>query len=362
VLGNEYQPTNPRAERIVPHAERLVRAVKQLDSTRPVTAALANLRMSNAVGLPELLDVVGYNYQEDRYGEDHSRFPDRVIYGSENDDAFGAWRAVVENDFISGQFLWTGIDYLGEAGRWPMRGNTSGLLDLATFRKPLGAWRQALWSDRPMVYLAASGRRGNGPNEGGFPRRGWEPREQWNWRDGSHVRVWCCTNCPEVDLYLNGKLVRTLTEDDDRRGWRPVDTQFQPGTLEAVGRDGETGLCRFALHTAGHARRVQLESDVTGLAADGHDVAHLVFTIVDEQGHRVPEAEDEVVFTVEGPLKILGIGNGRARGNEDYQDDRCQAWRGRGLAILQTQRRPGKAKVVVSADGLAPAETVLNVR
>ena len=112
--------------------------------------------MSDAVGLPELLDAVGYNYQEARYAADHKKFPKRIIYGSENGHQYDAWLAVKTNSYISGQFLWTGIDYLGEAGEWPNRANGAGLLDLCGFKKPLGWFRQSLWSSKPMVYLCVS--------------------------------------------------------------------------------------------------------------------------------------------------------------------------------------------------------------
>ena len=97
-------------------ARPLVDAVRALDPTRPVTAALASLAMSDAVGLPALLDIVGYNYQETRYAADHARYPGRVIFGSENSHQFGNWAIVRDNAYVAGQFLWTGIDYLGEAG------------------------------------------------------------------------------------------------------------------------------------------------------------------------------------------------------------------------------------------------------
>lgn len=370
VLGNEYRPTHPPAEQLIAHGERLVRAVKQLDTTRPVTAALAALQVTNEVGFPELLDVVGYNYQEGRYVEDHERFPHRVIYGSENGDAYNAWLAVAENDFISGQFLWTGIDYLGEAGRWPSRVFAGGLLDLATFKKPDAWWRQALWSDQPVVYLAAGERRGGGRGRGRFGGggrgrgrgRGGPPQEQWNWPAEAQVRVQCATNCPEVDLYLNGELVQTLTAEDDRQGWRIAEIAYQPGQLEAVGRDGDKELARFALHTAGAPHKVHVESDVAELAADGRDVAHLIFTVVDANGHRVPEAEHEVEFTIDGPVRLLGIDNGRTGGAVDYQDNVAAAYRGRGLAIVQAERQPGQAKVTVSAEGLESTEITLNVR
>jgi len=109
VLGNEYHPGNPPAENLVTLARPLVAAVKALDRTRPVTAALATVAMSDAVGLPQILDVVGYNYQENRYAEDHKKYPSRVIYGSENGHPYDAWLAVRDNDYISGQFLWTGL-------------------------------------------------------------------------------------------------------------------------------------------------------------------------------------------------------------------------------------------------------------
>jgi beta-galactosidase len=362
VLGDEYHKAYPRAEQMIGHGERLVRAVKALDPTRPVTAALAKLQMSNEVGFPELLDVVGYNYQENRYAEDHRRYPRRVIYGSENDDAYEAWRAVADNDYIAGQFLWTGFDYLGEAGKWPSRVFPGGLADLAGFRKPLAWWRQALWAHAPMVYLAAS-QRGAGKSERGRgARRGGELLEHWNWSDAAPVRVMCCTNCPTIDLYLNGKLVHTLNRDDERRGWRQAEIDFQPGALEAVGRDGDKRLCNFKIRTAGQASAVRLEADAVELAADGHDVVHVTFTVVDENGVCVPDAKHEVTFAVNGPVKILGIDNGRTEGEAVYQDERCTAYRGRGLAILQSQRESGTAVVRASAPALRPAEISLTIK
>jgi beta-galactosidase len=130
VLGNDYQPGNPPAQDMVKLATPLIAAVKSLDRTRPVTAALANLPMSESVGLPELLDAVGYNYQEARYPSDHKKFPQRIIFGSETSQQYSAWRAVQDNDYVAGQFLWTGIDYLGEANAWPNRASGAGLLDL----------------------------------------------------------------------------------------------------------------------------------------------------------------------------------------------------------------------------------------
>ena len=177
-MGDQYQPDHPPAENLTKLGRPLVQAVKELDSTRPVTAALANTRVSNLVGFADLLDVAGYNYQEPYYAEDHKAYPRRCILGSENSKRTDAWRAVTDNPYISGQFLWTGADYLGEAEPWPARSWTGGLLDLCGFKKP-DAWiRQSLWSEKPMVYLVVRGR--------GF-RRGFA--SHWNWPAGAAVRV-----------------------------------------------------------------------------------------------------------------------------------------------------------------------------
>jgi hypothetical protein len=118
--------------------------------------------MPNTVSVPELLDAVGYNYQETCYAADHAKFPERINYSRANSQRYDAWRAVQTNDFISGQFLWTGIDYHGEAKAWPHRVNGARMLDLCGLKKPLGWFRQSLWSDLPMVYVCATDRNGGG--------------------------------------------------------------------------------------------------------------------------------------------------------------------------------------------------------
>jgi beta-galactosidase/beta-glucuronidase len=136
IYGKGYLPDHPPASRLGELSKQLADVVRQYDTTRPVTAALAGVVMSNTTTYPENLDWVGYNYQEYRYAEDHAKYPSRIIYGSENGMALKAWNAVDSNQYISAQYLWTGIDYLGEAGRWPQRSNGAGLMDLAGFPKP----------------------------------------------------------------------------------------------------------------------------------------------------------------------------------------------------------------------------------
>jgi beta-galactosidase len=357
VLGKNYRPGNPPGTDLVKWGRPLVAAVKQQDVTRPVTAALASVAMSNAVGFAQILDVAGYNYQEKRYADDHRQFPQRVIYGSENKHDYAAWLAVRDNPMISGQFLWTGIDYLGEARAWPARANPDGLLDLCGFVKPLGRFRQSLWSSQPMVYLCTAPT-GTPANAGG-DTNGPTGEETWNWPAQTPLTVSCYTNCPEVTLTLNGESLGTKSLADAVNGILTWSVPFASGVLKAVGqKDGQT-LCEFALQTAGPASRLELHPDVTQLHADGKEVAQIEFDVVDAQGVRVPDAAPELTFAVTGPAQILGLGNADITNSEPVQGPAHRAYQGRGLAIVQASQTPGPITLQVSAPGLTPATVML---
>ena len=147
-----YRKEQPRAERLGDIAKELVTEAKKYDLSRPVTAALAGAVMSNETDYPAVLDVVGYNYTENRYRQDHEKYPKRILYGSETRHDLNAWKAVRDNEFIFGQFIWTGFDYLGEAGPWPSRGFTTGMIDLAGNIKPNGYFRRALWLESQFMW------------------------------------------------------------------------------------------------------------------------------------------------------------------------------------------------------------------
>ena len=221
VLGAKYRPTAPPASDLVRWGQPLVDAVRRMDPTRPVTAAMASVEMSDAVGFGQLFDVAGYNYQEARYAADHAKFPKRVIYGSENRHDYRAWAVVRDTPWISAQFLWTGFDYLGEAHQWPQRGADFGLFDLAGFMKPRGAFRASLWSAKPVVYLAAataSATQIASQSGQGTPLLDQQKRakvaEHWNWPAGESMVVSAYANTPEVQLWLNGQLVGTVNVKD----------------------------------------------------------------------------------------------------------------------------------------------------
>jgi beta-galactosidase len=354
VLGDGYRPENPPAQNLVRCARPLIDAVKKLDPTRPVTAALANVAMSDAVGLGELLDIVGYNYQEARYADDHAKYPKRFIFGSENFHHYADWAVARDREYVGGEFLWTGIDYLGEALRWPNRASNFGLLDLCGFKKPEAWFRQSLWSEKPMVYLCAS-TGGEGVNQ----ERGPAAQEHWNWPSNSTIAVHCYTTCPEVVLTLNDRPLGTKRLADAVNGELVWQVPFEPGVLKAVGRRNGRE-CEFTLKTAGTARRIELMPDGTDLHADGRDICHLEFRIVDALGVRVPDAASEVTFSVTGPADILGIENGDLNSPATGKNGIRNAYHGRGLAILQSKAAAGPVTVQATAPGLESARVVLN--
>lgn len=330
-----YNPKAPNAERIGKIAKRLAAVVRSEDTSRPVTGALAGVVMSNETEYPEAVDVVGYNYTENRYAMDHERYPNRIIYGSENRHDLPAWKAVRDNDFIFGQFLWTGIDYLGESGRWPSRGSQPGLLDFGGFRKPLGWWRASLWSDKPMAYLGSypiSSRNHNGTNrrdDNGAPSIYAE--DSWNYDAGQTVRVVCYTNQPQARLLLNGKIVGETKQKDDETGIIYWDIPYGSGTLlgEALDKNGKVAST-YQLQTSGrpYALKARL------LNAD-NDFYQLEVTVVDEQGITVKLADNEIGCGVMGNGRLMGMENSDSRDTSDKSDIRERAHNGRLIVYVK---------------------------
>jgi beta-galactosidase len=356
-LDRSYRPQNPPAELMAGLARPLAGAIRALDPTRPVTMALASLAMSDAVGLPALLDVVGYNYQESRYEADHAHEPSRVILGSENGHQYGNWTIARDHPYVAGQFLWTGIDYLGEAGVFPNRANGAGLLDLAGFMKPMAWFRKSLWSDEPMVYLAAapappaSNAAGSGPSR----RGGGRLEERWSWPEGSTVAVSAYTNAEEVALTLNGQVVGTLPATAAVDGVLHWDVPYRTGVLKAVARTRGREVAEFTLATAGPAARIELIPDNANVTAGAAGVWQVEVRVVDRAGLRVPDANTEITFETDGPVRVLGIGNGDLNDPAPGRAPAHRVFQGRALAVLQSTGEAGTLTLRASAPGLAPA-------
>ena len=319
-----YKPEQPDANRLGAIAKRLAAVVRAHDSSRPVTAALAGVVMSNETEYPDALDIAGYNYTEDRYAIDHQKYPKRVIYGSENRHGLQDWLATRDNDHIFGQFLWTGIDYLGEAGPWPSRGFGSGLVDLSGAVKPRGLFRQALWADRPVIHLGTL----PAPKDA---RKSIDAWPIWNYQPGELVRVLCYTNAPKARLLLNGQPAGPDQPYDHQTGVIAWDLPYAPGTLEAVGLDANGAiLSRVQIQTAAAPDAITLSTE----SLDG--IAIVTLQIVDAQGTPAMRAEIPVTVHIDGPARLLGLEAGNNQDMSDYTDATHATHHGRLVAYLQS--------------------------
>lgn len=348
-----YQADRPQAERLGGISKRLAAVVRSLDTSRPVTAALAGVVMSNETDYPFAIDIAGYNYTEDRYAQDHAKYPKRVIYGSENGHSMGSWKAVRDNEYIFGQFLWTGIDYLGESGEWPSRGFYSGLLDFGGFQKPRGHFREALWSTKPVTYI------GTYPAPSNKKRISMDAWPIWNYQANAMIRVVCYTNAPLSKLMLNDKQVGESKLLDDETGIIFWDIPYQAGKLEVVGLDNNNKeICKYAIQTSARPSAIMAQSDVSTIQKE-RGLAQIVIQIVDENGIPVLVSEDEITCTIDGPAKLLAL---EASNNSDmgnYSDNVQRAYHGRLLAYVQATGSAGEIKVKFSAPWLKEAVVVI---
>lgn len=189
--------------------------------------------------------------------------------------------------------------------------------------------------------------------------RRFSAEEHWNWPKGTIIDVFCCSNCPEVKLELNGRVIKTAKMSQAREGWLKFSMPWRSGTLKAVGGKDGKELCTFSLKTAGPAARVTPVPEKLRLKADGKDICHIPFYITDKAGVRVPTAQNEVTFTLTGPARLLGMENGQSDGNINYQDNKHEVRKGRALAIIQSTRKAGNVTIKATAPNLKSATVTL---
>jgi beta-galactosidase len=355
-----YKPDAPDAMRIGVIAKRLAARVRAVDTSRPVTGALAGVVMSNETEYPDAVDVVGYNYTENRYDEDHATYPKRIIYGSENGSGLDAWYAVKNKEFIFGQFIWTGTDYLGESGTWPSRGLYTGLLDFGSFPKPRGHFRASLWSEKPVTYI------GTYPIQARFKNSkrtflspdAWDI---WNYDSGQEIRVVCYTNAPQARLLLNGKVIGNMKPYDEKSGIIYWDIPYQAGELKAEGCDTNGNIASsYSIQSSGRPYTLRVSADRTTLSCD-RATAHLIVEIVDENGTIVKLGDNDITCTIEGPARLLGLEGSNNSDMSDYTDNHHRAFHGRLLTYIQSTGEKGQVRVKFTSPLLQGTEVLLNV-
>jgi beta-galactosidase len=354
-------------------ARRMVSAVKTLDPTRPVTAAM-HAGLFSPVNAAQALDVVGLNYQTWAYDRYHKEHPTRPMTSTEDTSAYmsrgefrsdqdahvldsyddqpsswgnthrDAWRAIAERPFIAGSFLWTGIDYRGEPSpfEWPSASSFFGAIDLAGFPKAAFYIHQAHWvKERAIVKILP----------------------HWNWpgREGQPIKVMVASNAPRVRLLLNGQVVGEGNVDPIDMA--SFDVPYAAGVLEVVALRAGIEVARDRVETSGPPARLVLTPDRVELANDGLDAVPVTVSAVDAQGRPVPVANTLVRFDVEGEGKLIGVGNGDPNSHEADKASERSLYNGLAQLIVQARRGgAGSLTLHASAPGLQEAHAALALR
>jgi beta-galactosidase len=387
---------NEVGDQAAPDGARLLRKLLDIfhreDPTRLVTVGCDLIVAEPAAAREEfleLLDVVGYNYvdrwrerAEKYYSIDHHAHPLRRMIGTESPGMFGIrgdyrelfpsggeetpfwwrsnrgigveqlWKFVRTYDYVAGDFMWTGIDHLGESP-WPTKNSSTGVIDTCGFPKDGFYFYQSQWTKAPMLHL--------------FPH--------WNWpgKEGDFIPVLCYTNCDTVELFLNGRSLGVQGYWFPRQGMEEVygtfparnraprttadlhlawTVPYQPGTLKAVGVKDGSVVAVEEISTTGAPASIELVVDRSALHADWRDVAHVAVRIVDAQGRLVPTADNEVRVEIRGEGTLIGLDNGNPLSHEDFKSNRRKAFNGLALGIVQSSGKAGVIEVTVTAMGL----------
>lgn len=341
-----YRPDKPNAERLAVLAADLARIVREEDQERPVSLAAAFPEMTSHLGYFDHLDVVGYNYKEHLYQEDHRRFPDKPLLGSENSHRYEAWLAVRDNDFISGQFLWTGIDYLGESrGEWPIHGSAAGFLTCAGFKKSEFYRRQSFWLEQPVLHLAVR-------------RSGGDFLHTWNGQAGETVEVAAFTNLAKVVLYVNEKEIGGDLQQFNH-GAVTWQIPFAKGMIRAVGYNqaGEI-VAADSLKTAAAADCLKVSEYLDGCPREKGYLHQLEVCLMDDQGQPAIGFDREINVDLSGPGELKGMENGDLADLTPFTCGSRKTYHGN-LVIFVRRRGPGEIRVNLSAPEMNEQEITL---
>ena len=381
-IGNEI-PERGRPEG-VQTATVLASYVKGLDPTRAVTAGV-NALAPDKDPFFATLDVGGYNYAVggypgDIYALDHARVPGRIMFASESYplDAFTSWMRAEKYPWLIGDFVWTAFDYIGEASigwrGYPQEQNFypwnlayCGDLDICGWKRPQSFYRDALWKpDQLAVFVK--------PPEPSFPpnpqRAEWS---RWHWHDvvpswtwpgseGKPLEVSVYSSCEEVELLLDGKSLGRKPTNRATELMATWTVPYQAGALKAVGYQAGKVVNTSILKTSGIPTQLRLTADRVQLQADGQDLSYVTVELIDAQGTRNPQADNDVRFTLEGPGTIVGVGNANPTSLESYQLPQRKAWQGRCLVVIKADAQAGSIQLKVTAPGLPPAALSLATR
>lgn len=352
--------------------ETMVATAHKIDPARKVTAAMNHAR--NDGGYGDVLDVVGYNYGDKQlaYVKDKENHPGRVMFCTEGTSFVSTrgeyenswekhtcsnstiwqpgwgpypgedWADIIKYPYLGGLFVWTGFDYRGEPTPfiWPSVASQFGFMDACGFPKDGYYAYKAAWGNEPVVHI--------------FPH--------WNWpgKEGDIVKIHCYTNCDEVELFLNGKsLGRKKAEPFKKLIWPAI---YKPGKLEAKGYKSGKLVTKDIVETTTAATQVVLNNDVNTLKADGCDVSVIKVAIKDANGRVVPTADNLVKFSIDGPGKIIGVGNGNPNSHEPDKASQRMAFHGYCMVLVQAGNTVGEIRLKAVSEKLKGSEVIVMVK
>ena len=414
-LGNEVSEANGDVHSLKT-IKRLLERVKEVDDSHFVTMGMDQFRFGDGSGghekIADLLDVVGLNYSEDNIDGIRKRHPKWRLYGSETSSAtrtrdsyfhpakewvgdnrrvrnfeqsdYGndrvpwgktataSWIADRNRLDYAGQFIWTGVDYIGEPTPWhnqndtPVKSSYFGIVDTAGIPKNDYYLYQSQWVDldqHPMVHI--------------LPHWNWEIHKSYQQVVDKYgdipVRVY--SNAGSVELFLNGKSQGRKTFQEkwtsDGRKYQEGEGSgqfylewhlpYQPGELRAVAYNHQCQIvAEDRVVTAGKPAKIGLHAEKTQLGPEGQDLLYLYFDVLDKDGNWVPSVSNQLHFKIEGPARIVGVDNGRQASRERYKAQKNgrfkrKAFHGRGVLLVQSLEQAGLVRVKASARGLEPA-------
>lgn len=363
-IGNEVQEAwNDSTNVGIDRARMLQDFVHKLEPTRPATLAAQNGHREEFAGVT---DVIGYNYLEARMLSDHRKHPERICLISEELPYFrgeegrirsytplNPWEIVAKNDFVAGGFIWSGVDYLGEAV-WPSKGWPNGLFDIIMTEKPRAAYHRAMWNSEPMVRIAVMDPSldiDHGRDLWQWPKMA----AHWNFPDtyrGMVMEIRTTTNCESVEMYLNGHLMgkqRTADFSNNTIVWH---LPYNPGKLEAKGYNGDKEVAHYRLVTSKSTAQAIVSADRTELKADGQDLSHITIGLTDEDGNPVQTDDRRVTVSVEGEGRFLGLDSGDLRREKTFAGNQLNTYFGKAMAVVQATRKAGKMKVRIQVEGV----------
>lgn len=370
---------------IIKTAHQLATRIRSLDPLhRPVTSALAAWDRDWDIYDPLAAehDIVGYNYLIFLAESDHQRVPERVMMQTESypRDAWKNYRAAMDHTYILGDFVWTGLDYLGESGigryyyegevpgeSWerplfPWHAAYCGDVDLTGLRKPISHYRSMLWNqDGEQLYMAVREPDGYYGKVKTSMWSTWPTTENWNWPgwEGKDIEVEVCSRYEKVRLYLNDALI----------GEQPVSEcktvftlPYQSGELRAEGISGGTVKETVTLRSAGEATTLRLTADKPSMKADGQDLVFITIELQDADGLLNPANDIELTATVKGTASLVAFGNADIKDCGSYIDSVHKTWKGRALLVLRNNGKKGPVSVTISGQGKSSLTGKITIR